>query len=1017
MTQDHDQQGCVLLHSCINPLYEFRNHPLTLTLMEALTVLTAVVSACLAVQQWMAEQECKEVTLRELKKTVSRVCDLLVPLQDRIASTEESSPPTRSLLTPSVVACLQDLGETFMLTRDHLAIWQEKRKAKTVLLNFLSPSQITDQLREDERRLFQRLTILSFSLQLATLPELQAAPPPYTAQDSQSTSPLDCISSPEAKRFWKEAIGDDVHCVPGEEFCVAISQWLKVELDQTTRDTMLLHVDEYAVGGVTPSSFGRFVGSKPMRDTIAALHPMSEPDKFEEKNIDMTVKPMIVWIDDRPANNQYESEYARELGIVTITLLSTASAKAWIEANEGLLRNADRANRLRFISDNARFEHGPGSRERDFMNLSAGENILRYLRGRQYRAPVLIYCGASIAKTRYVQAFENAGSTVSSGVCLAFIDALHKGVVDDTAWKGFYMYKTRLSANSLVYLYGATWHVINSLLSVHVDITPSPESVAAGTSLCYKRSKFCVRLGVLVYLMDNMLTSSWPFPLLVATSLLSYLTFKHFEPSSLPSVIFLLGLVPGVFSIPLHQAFSGTIGLFLVPLVSWVSYVALLLFWTASYRLSPFHPLSRFPGPVLGKLTKVWSAWITWKGRRHIYIKDLHDFYGDVVRIGPNELSIRHPHVVQSVLGSPALPKGPSYDNRDQGGVSPLLFVKDLAEHAKRRKAWMHGFSTAALKGYQELIIENTQTLMETFRRRESEVVDISQWMNYFAFDSMGDMAFGHKFGLMNDGRDAHGYYHLVETGMRLATVLANIPWAIPFLRRLPGPASVTDKMRQFGRENVIRRMQSTSPQRDLFHCLLNEGDNEDDRPSIGEVAADGVLAVVAGSDTTATALSNLCNEALRLLPPILSGPQRTVPAGTEKMIGPFLIPSGTHIIIHTYSLHRDPRCFAPFPDTWWPERWLSDECRQIYEKPPQDQLPFALDHTTFIPFSYGPAKCVGKTLAIQEIRAVVCSMMQAFDMDGAHGYHEDLQSWEQCLQDGFVTIRGPLRVSLRSRR
>ncbi|KDQ56017.1 hypothetical protein JAAARDRAFT_208263 [Jaapia argillacea MUCL 33604] len=404
--------------------------------MEAFTVLTAVVSACLAVQQWMVEQEYKEVALRDLKKTVSLVCDLLEPLQDRAANAGKSSPPTQSPLSRSVVACLQNLGETVMVTRDHLVIWQEKRKGMTALLNFLKPSQIIDQMREDESRLLRHLDILSVSLQFAALPELQPAPPPYTAQ---STSPLDCISSLEAKRFWKEAIGDNVHCVPGEEFCVAISQWLKVELDQTTRDTMLLHVDEYAIGGVTPSSFGRFMGSKPIRDTVAALNPMPELDQSEEMNVDMTVKPVIVWIDDRPANNEHGSRHAKELGIVTINLLSTASAKAWMEANEGLLRKADRANRLRFISDNARFEHGPGSRERDFMNLSAGENILRYLRGRQYRAPVLIYCGTSIEQTRYVQAFENAGSTMSSGVCLSFIDALDKGVVDDIAWKGFYV--------------------------------------------------------------------------------------------------------------------------------------------------------------------------------------------------------------------------------------------------------------------------------------------------------------------------------------------------------------------------------------------------------------------------------------------------------------------------------------------------------------------------------------------------------------------------------------------------
>jgi hypothetical protein len=105
------------------------------------------------------------------------------------------------------------------------------------------------------------------------------------------------------------------------------------------------------------------------------------------------------------------------------------------------LRSNDTVNRIRFISDNARFEIDSRKefqwRESAFLNISAGENILRYLRGRRYTVPVLVYCGQSINATQYVRSYENAGSTVSQQVVNRYIEALAAGRDDDAGWKEF----------------------------------------------------------------------------------------------------------------------------------------------------------------------------------------------------------------------------------------------------------------------------------------------------------------------------------------------------------------------------------------------------------------------------------------------------------------------------------------------------------------------------------------------------------------------------------------------------
>ncbi|EMD37095.1 hypothetical protein CERSUDRAFT_114997 [Gelatoporia subvermispora B] len=112
-----------------------------------------------------------------------------------------------------------------------------------------------------------------------------------------------------------------------------------------------------------------------------------------------------------------------------------------------MLREAEAAHCLRFISDNYR----PEARGRlgNFLNLSAGETILRYLRGRLFAAPVLIYCGASIVTTRYVLSYERAGSTVEEDVCMTFIRALAQGQIDDNSWEDFDVKQGSYVARSL----------------------------------------------------------------------------------------------------------------------------------------------------------------------------------------------------------------------------------------------------------------------------------------------------------------------------------------------------------------------------------------------------------------------------------------------------------------------------------------------------------------------------------------------------------------------------------------
>ena len=118
------------------------------------------------------------------------------------------------------------------------------------------------------------------------------------------------------------------------------------------------------------------------------------------------------------------------------------------------------------------------------------------------------------------------------------------------------------------------------------------------------------------------------------------------------------------------------------------------------------------------------------------------------------------------------------------------------------------------------------------------------------------------------------------------------------------------------------------------------------------------------------------------------------------------------------YTLLRDPRYFSPAPEEFWPDRWLAPGMRKRTprqstpgDSPSNDLGTDGMNPAAFIPFSYGPANCAGRTLAIVELRVIVALLMQRFDMELDEGY--DPRDWNDKLEDWFIMQTGKLPVML----
>jgi len=80
-----------------------------------------------------------------------------------------------------------------------------------------------------------------------------------------------------------------------------------------------------------------------------------------------------------------------------------------------------------------------------------------------------------------------------------------------------------------------------------------------------------------------------------------------------------------------------------------IAAVVLVIQHVVAYLRSP---LKKIPGPLLAKFSNIWRLWNHY-GQTHIETqKELHKKYGDVVRLGPNTVSIADAGLLKTIYST-----------------------------------------------------------------------------------------------------------------------------------------------------------------------------------------------------------------------------------------------------------------------------------------------------------------------------------------------------------------------------
>ncbi|KAI9667285.1 MAG: hypothetical protein M1821_000099 [Bathelium mastoideum] len=369
---------------------------------------------------------------------------------------------------------------------------------------------------------------------------------------------------------------------------------------------------------------------------------------------------------------------------------------------------------------------------------------------------------------------------------------------------------------------------------------------------------------------------------------------------------------------------------------------------------------------------------------------------------------------------------------------------RDRVKHDKRRRTWSLAFSDKSLRGYQQRLQKYEEQLLAQLIASRGRPVNARDWFNFYAFDAMGDLAFGESFGNLTTG-SYHPAATLIRKGLNMFSLVLPT-WIVRMMVLIPGATKNYKAMNEYcwkkieshyhEREHTIPDIASN------FFAPYKARGTDPSKSEWMQLHGDSRAIIVAGSDTTAATLTflfyfitrepwhqarlreellqfgdanveakytdlqdlpylNGCiNETFRLQP-LLPATLRRVTPPNGIQVGERHVPGNMVVFCPQYVVGRKEEIYVD-PDAFVPERWSS--------KPEMVKI-----KGTFAPFSLGTYGCVGKQLALMNIRSLAAKLLATFDITFAPG--EDGSDVVNKSRDHFTLEPGDLRLVFTERK
>ncbi|KAH8673996.1 cytochrome P450 [Xylariales sp. PMI_506] len=424
-------------------------------------------------------------------------------------------------------------------------------------------------------------------------------------------------------------------------------------------------------------------------------------------------------------------------------------------------------------------------------------------------------------------------------------------------------------------------------------------------------------------------------------------------------------------------------------------------------------PLRHVPGPAHSLFSSWVLKWHEFRAGRTRYVHRLHQTYGPVVRIAPNEVSFTSAAAIKEIYGS----GGSGYDKTEfynlfqVYGKRTMFSTMNKSDHAKRKRILADRYANTNImrSACMDGIKIRSQRFVDRCTESVGKSLDIFVCLHSYAFDCITHHLF-HPYG-SDSLRNKKDEKIMLQVTFDDSLQNRLTQYYSPFLHALMGGVlSLFSQPRETPLADDLVLSATSKPDPAVFTLLSRMQEKVYGMEQI-EMAAECLDHMAAGIDTTGDALCFLMweisqpasfqvqarlqaeikalrsplagevvpldklpyldavvNEGLRCFPAIPMSLPRYVPSGGRTIDGYFMPGATTIVSSQAYSTHRIDGKVFPDPDRFHPDRWLDGDEKADAER-----------RRLFFAFASGGRGCVGKHLALAEMKTLLVDVYSRF--------------------------------------
>ncbi|RDW60238.1 hypothetical protein BP5796_11844 [Coleophoma crateriformis] len=466
-----------------------------------------------------------------------------------------------------------------------------------------------------------------------------------------------------------------------------------------------------------------------------------------------------------------------------------------------------------------------------------------------------------------------------------------------------------------------------------------------------------------------------------------------------------------------------------------------------------FHPLARFPGPKLAAATYWYDSYQDciagpFPGQGAYHIEKLHEVYGPIVRVNPDEIAVKDPYWYDTLYNSGRRDKW-LRNHKANGSPGSLAQTAGREAHRLRKAPLLPFFSKRAVTELEPVIKQKVSMMCDGIAGflKRGEPLIAGRAFTALTLDVITDYCFNKSWECLQDPQFSPHW----------KATMCGLFEPVPFMKQFPIMAQMMNllprslvkvllpEMALFlgGRdavheqvERIVEERKTTGKEksatglegpRTVFHALLDSTLPAQEK-EVDRLTDEGFVMVVAGAETTSKILSTIfyhilanpshlerlrseldkvmpnpedltdwsilekckfltacINEGMRISNAVTNRLQLMDPTETLKY-KEWAIPPNTPISMSIPFILMDPTVFAE-PKTFTPSRWIQNE-----EK--KENLERFL-----IPFAKGSRGCLGQNLAMAELYLATAAVVRRFEFELYDTVRErDMESVRDCF-------------------